>query len=54
LALILAATSFDSEPVVVIMIVAYSLIELVVLTVVAQWWRRTSPVKRVGPHQGVV
>jgi BASS family bile acid:Na+ symporter len=54
LALILAATSFDREPVVVIMIVAYSLIELVVLTGVAQWWRRKPPVRKVRPHQGVV
>jgi BASS family bile acid:Na+ symporter len=54
LALILAATSFDREPVVVLMIVAYSLIELVALTGVAQWWRRRPPVRELGPHQGVV
>jgi predicted Na+-dependent transporter len=53
LALILAAASFDGEPVVVIMILAYSLIELVVLTGVAQWWRRRPPVLRVGQHQEV-
>jgi BASS family bile acid:Na+ symporter len=54
LALILAAASFDRQPVIVIMIVAYSLIELVVLTGVAQWWRRRPPVLKVDPHQEVV
>jgi BASS family bile acid:Na+ symporter len=53
LALILAAASFDREPVVVIMIVAYSLIELVVLTGVAQWWRRRPPMLKVAQHQEV-
>jgi bile acid:Na+ symporter, BASS family len=54
LALILAAASFDREPAIVIMIVAYSLIELVLLTGVAQWWRRRPPVWKVDPHQEVV
>jgi bile acid:Na+ symporter, BASS family len=54
LALILAAASFDREPAIVIMIVAYSLIELVLLTGVAQWWRRRPPVWQVDPHQEVV
>jgi bile acid:Na+ symporter, BASS family len=52
LALILAAASFDREPAIVIMIVAYSLIELVLLTGVAQWWRRR-PVWKVDPQQEV-
>jgi len=40
LALIVATTSFGSESPAAIMVIAYSLIELVLLTGVAAWWRR--------------
>jgi predicted Na+-dependent transporter len=42
LALVIATTTFGSSDDAVIMIVAYALIELVLLTAVAAWWRVSS------------